>query len=103
MIHFLGGPPEVLEILHPFQVARAYTARVCQDVRDQGDAFLDEYVIGPLAPSATSFALMLRALFSVMTSSSAAGTSMSTSSSSSSSFEMFSDMGKLAMLVFFFL
>src|SRR5436309_3522216 len=47
-------------------------------------------VVGPFAPSATSLALMLRALFSVMTSSSAADTSMSTSSSRSSSFEMFS-------------
>src|SRR6266480_2554904 len=60
-------------------------------------------VVGPLAPSATSFALILDAFFSVITSSRAAGTSMSTSSSSSSSFVIGSLSGMLTMLpVFFF-
>src|SRR2546430_2621209 len=76
---------------------------MAEETRDEERISSASGVVGPLAPSATSFALILAAFFSVITSSRAAGTRMSTSSSSSSSFVMGSLSGMLTMLPVFFL
>src|SRR6266704_3976401 len=45
LVNLLGTPVEMLEILDPFKIARADATRICQDVRYQSNAFLEENII----------------------------------------------------------
>src|SRR6266702_345595 len=45
LVNLLGAPVEMLEILDPFKIARAHAPRICQNVRYQSDAFLEENIV----------------------------------------------------------